>query len=714
VDYCKSIFANFESEQAHRPANVRPCQTHVEDPFRTCTFDPISVAPGRPLQAAASQKDLFDCCFCFQKADGSCISGCKWLCLDGYFQSHKYLGKHRDDFVKKLVLPKVDAQPHTMFVHVRRGDANFGLHQYLDDRAYYSRALLRAKQEHSEKLQSLLICSDDIEWCRTVLPEAIGAIVGGEVQVRFLDADEMVTMATMAACELGGICANSSFSWWAAFIGHAPGKLSILPDPFLHVLEFDGRACTDFKIDLYFDGCVKVSLRGHEGDPVLWNHFSASDFAGVTKLPQRIQRVDELSCSSVMASWEKTVRQWDETHWPKSSQMHDIGPHTALKFEFALDEHALSHSLVQTQQQFPRLTAFIAHEKVPFNYASQMKTKKDLSDAYTWVLPSEDEVQSMPLHVLNVTPEQLEHAIQWDKAVRHVCPAGSGEAAWVTLPGCSSSPAAMKSGRPPQYYYLLKSDENPEHGCVLYVVWHRVLSDLGGLQHFLQTWSQNYQTCCNLRTSSHEQLIYADGQSCASSDPDVGELDAWFCGRYRVVAHQNLPPSSTGAVPSTPADSVIMVTSSEVIWKNRMAGSKPFSFRHDMTLNSPGFTVGAGGESVRFEFQGQSGDLVAHFSFQSQTISVAYKKDPSVKMKVFRRIGANLNSLEASGQAHFGDESSVRANDILMAKVVNLHHFNFALACRCQNLFSQFFSLRGSTALRLGASSANASSTADV
>jgi hypothetical protein len=260
--------------------------------------------------------------------------------------------------------------------------------------------------------------------------------------------------------------------------------------------------------------------------------------------------------------------------------------------------------------------------------------------------------------------------------VRQVCPAGSDEGSWVTLPGCSSSPAAVKSGRPPQYYYLLKSDGNPEHGCVLYVAWHRVLSDLGGMQHFLRTWSQNYQTCCNDGTASHEQPIYADGQSGALSELDGGERDAWFCGRYRVVAHQNLPPSSAGAFPSTPADNIIMVTSSQVVWKNRRAGSNPVSFRHDMTLDSPGFTVGAGGQSVRFEFQGKDGDLVAHFGLlETQTISVAYKKDPSVKMKVFRRNGANLDSLEASCQPHFGDESSLSANDILMAKVVKLQEF---------------------------------------
>jgi hypothetical protein len=60
------------------------------------------------------------------------------------------------------------------------------------------------------------VASDDIEWCRQELPRQFEAV--------WLFCPEHLTdsetLQWMALCGLGGICANSTFSWWAGYYLH--------------------------------------------------------------------------------------------------------------------------------------------------------------------------------------------------------------------------------------------------------------------------------------------------------------------------------------------------------------------------------------------------------------------------------------------------------------------------------------------------------------
>jgi hypothetical protein len=111
---------------------------------------------------------------------------------------------------------------NALFFHVRRGDfygpimnrATFGLN--LHER-YYRLALGHFTTELNNGAR-VLVCSDDIKWCKAMLPglypEVPNAAWAFSESSR---ADD--TLVLMASCSLGGIAANSSLSWWGMVLG---------------------------------------------------------------------------------------------------------------------------------------------------------------------------------------------------------------------------------------------------------------------------------------------------------------------------------------------------------------------------------------------------------------------------------------------------------------------------------------------------------------
>ena len=72
---------------------------------------------------------------------------------------------------------------------------------------------------------SFIVCSDDIRWCRIQLKplELFGAVF------TFSSEQEPIAdLALMSCCE-NNIIANSSFSWWSAWLNRNPDKIVIAP-----------------------------------------------------------------------------------------------------------------------------------------------------------------------------------------------------------------------------------------------------------------------------------------------------------------------------------------------------------------------------------------------------------------------------------------------------------------------------------------------------
>ena len=138
--------------------------------------------------------------------------------VDGYFQSEKYfvdvMKTVQDEFTfrQPVERPYVGlwaeiASCDSVFVHVRRGDY-VGLQQYhgLVPKSYYEDALSRVREAYPNC--RVYAFSDDPDWCQENFKDTTVVRTG----------DKYTDMRLMAACK-HAIIANSSFSWWAAWLG---------------------------------------------------------------------------------------------------------------------------------------------------------------------------------------------------------------------------------------------------------------------------------------------------------------------------------------------------------------------------------------------------------------------------------------------------------------------------------------------------------------
>ncbi len=150
--------------------------------------------------------------------------------LTGFFQSYKYFegieNIIREEFKLRAEFPVnnniTDAE--SVFVHVRRGDyvSNNAASRFfgLCSLDYYERAISIMK----EKLVSpkFFIFSDDIAWTRNNLK------IEGAVYVSDGVLQDFEELSIMSQCH-HAITANSSFSWWGAWLINNPNKIVITP-----------------------------------------------------------------------------------------------------------------------------------------------------------------------------------------------------------------------------------------------------------------------------------------------------------------------------------------------------------------------------------------------------------------------------------------------------------------------------------------------------
>lgn len=146
--------------------------------------------------------------------------------LSGYFQSEKYFAPYAEQIRREFMLPPsylhippLAARGETVSVHVRRGDY---LSPELRDHhppltmEYYRAAMARFPGARFQ------LFSDDPGWCLLNFRDA-----GYKVEIS-TGHTAPEDMALMASCD-HHIIANSSFSWWGAWLGRNPGKRVVAP-----------------------------------------------------------------------------------------------------------------------------------------------------------------------------------------------------------------------------------------------------------------------------------------------------------------------------------------------------------------------------------------------------------------------------------------------------------------------------------------------------
>lgn len=159
--------------------------------------------------------------------------------LHGYFQSEKYFKDIRStllqDFSYKAppnranseLLRKINEDPVATSLHIRRGDyakdAETNARHGVAGLEYYREALKHLKKQVKDP--TLYIISNDPAWCRENLKL--------DAKMIFVDNNDDTAggaedMRLMRACK-HNIMANSSFSWWGAWLNENPDKIVIAP-----------------------------------------------------------------------------------------------------------------------------------------------------------------------------------------------------------------------------------------------------------------------------------------------------------------------------------------------------------------------------------------------------------------------------------------------------------------------------------------------------
>jgi hypothetical protein len=142
----------------------------------------------------------------------------KNLILKGYFQSEKYFkdfeNEIREEFTfKNQSTYKVPSG--SCSIHVRRGDyLKLQSHHPLCDMDYYSKAMSVIKADN------YLIFSDDPSWCFDNFKGDQYTVISGNSPAE--------DMQLMSECD-NNIIANSSFSWWGAWLNSKLEKKVIAP-----------------------------------------------------------------------------------------------------------------------------------------------------------------------------------------------------------------------------------------------------------------------------------------------------------------------------------------------------------------------------------------------------------------------------------------------------------------------------------------------------
>lgn len=129
------------------------------------------------------------------------------------------------------LLENIRGSKKSVAIHVRRGDyvrdiQTYNLMGEICTKEYYQEAV-----KQFDDNSTFFVFSDDTEWCKRNfnLPNAIYVSHNQGL-------DSWQDMVLMSAC-CHQIIANSSFSWWAAWLNHNPQKMVIAPSKWFNDIE---------------------------------------------------------------------------------------------------------------------------------------------------------------------------------------------------------------------------------------------------------------------------------------------------------------------------------------------------------------------------------------------------------------------------------------------------------------------------------------------
>lgn len=172
---------------------------------------------------------------------------CKESLFDGYWQSYRYFDDIKDeikrdfsftiadkslkDFVKRIS----ESKNTVVSIHIRRGDYLTFSDVYggICTEEYYSKAINYFKEKYSEL--TFVFFSNDIDWVKEhMLSDEYECIF--VCQDMFDSYEDWYDMYLMSMCN-HNIIANSTFSWWGAWLNENTEKIVYAPATWVHTYK---------------------------------------------------------------------------------------------------------------------------------------------------------------------------------------------------------------------------------------------------------------------------------------------------------------------------------------------------------------------------------------------------------------------------------------------------------------------------------------------
>ena len=146
---------------------------------------------------------------------------------DVYVQSERFW-KHHKQTIKKMFSEGISFT-NKVALHIRRGDyMKTDFYINLANTDYYEKAVKMFPNEEflvfCHDRQDAEVDAEDKEWTRKFLD----SLIPGRYEIHKPDT-ETRDMNKMAGCK-HNIMANSSFSWWAAYLNPNPNKRVVCPE----------------------------------------------------------------------------------------------------------------------------------------------------------------------------------------------------------------------------------------------------------------------------------------------------------------------------------------------------------------------------------------------------------------------------------------------------------------------------------------------------
>ena len=170
----------------------------------------------------------------------------------GFFQSMKYFQHCQETIKKVFALPHVAGFEDYVSIHVRRGD-------YVKHAGSFPPITVDYVEQAMNKINTgkFMVFSDDIAWCKGAFTHLDNSIQRFEYSE---GRNEKEDLSLMASCG-HHIIANSTFSWWGAYLGHNPDKVVVTPSGVRgNWFGMDGGVKKDC-VDLLPEEWIKITFR---------------------------------------------------------------------------------------------------------------------------------------------------------------------------------------------------------------------------------------------------------------------------------------------------------------------------------------------------------------------------------------------------------------------------------------------------------------------